>query len=281
MKILILFLGILIGFPAISQTDSLFLYSLNGQTLVFANKLEERGVSVFKILPISLRKATKQDLSMGMDALYYPESDVQGGNARGSKATVIMYQSPVSVQVTQEQLDKITAYIKNLLEPLTVPDVVTIIDDAVGPANQYMLPPLTAGGAPRVSTHPNNTGSYTDWNHWNNQPWNVNHQNNSISFCYLKDAYLEIRWTGYKIEWYTEKRNNHGIAGVSIDGGPETNVDLYKNTTVNSSELVYTWTGTTNAPHTLRIRVTDTKNDAATEKNIIHDYVKVYSKGSN
>lgn len=144
--------------------------------------------------------------------------------------------------------------------PDTIPDpeITYIIDDAILPANNY-----SAG-----------------WYHSANNTWNQNHNNNTASFI-TGNGYLETTFTGTKVEWYTEKRNNHGVAGVSIDGGPEGNVDLYKNTDANGSELVYTSPVLTNTVHKIKIRWTGAKNSASTDPSIIHDYFKVYSTGTS
>jgi hypothetical protein len=87
---------------------------------------------------------------------------------------------------------------------------------------------------------------------------------------------VTLSFVGTRIEWYTEKFKHHGIAAVSIDNGPETNVDLYA-TTGGQQLLVYTSPALTQGAHTFKIRVTGTKNPASTGYYAIHDFVKVYS----
>jgi hypothetical protein len=125
-----------------------------------------------------------------------------------------------------------------------------------------------------------NTPDWSKWTHFKDNAWNADHLNKTASFGYALNSYFTVSWTGYKIEWYAEKRVNHGIAAVSIDGGPEQMIDLYKNTQANGKEVVFTWTATnpTNAAHTIKVRVTGTKNAAATENNISNDYLKIFKR---
>lgn len=276
-KVMLLIFGALVGIPAICQMDTVHIFSASptpmNDTLMFPTDLFKRGVSVVKLLPIKLRKATKVELMMGMDAVYIPETDVQGGNATRSKTIAIVYQHPVSVPVTQAQLDQVSAAIKNILEPVVVPqpDVITDIDNVVAQtANKY-----SAG-----------------WLHYANNTWNANHLNNTISVTYTAGSTLEVTFNGYKCEWWSEPRMNHGIAGLSIDGGPEVEVDLYDKRSDNITAKIWTSPNLTAGVHVLKIRMLNKKNPAwqtdfpvghaqraqAQETNIIHDYVKVFKR---
>jgi hypothetical protein len=81
-------------------------------------------------------------------------------------------------------------------------------------------------------------------------------------------------FNGTKVEWYTETASHLGIAAVSIDGGAETNVDLYSATTI---QQVKVWESTTLTQdvHLVKVRVTGTKNGSSTGNYIGHDYFKV------
>lgn len=278
-KIILLLFGALVGIPAICQTDSMYLYTLGNDSLFFPTELFKKGVVAPGLLNLRLRKAVRQEVAMGMDRAYIPETDVQGGNAPRSKAAVLIYQVPISVQVTQVQLDSISQYIKKITEPPVVqqPDIIQEIDDKPSAAISYMVNATTPFNG--VVNQPD----WTKWVHFENQTWNAPHLANTASFGYVVNGYLQVSWTGYKIEWYPEKRENHGIAAVSVDGGPEVMVDLYKNTKANGNELAFTWPNVTpanptNATHTIRIRVTGQKNAAATEFNVSHDYFKAFKR---
>lgn len=76
-------------------------------------------------------------------------------------------------------------------------------------------------------------------------------------------SYYTVTFTGTQVKLYATKNAHHGIAGVSIDGGTETNVDFYSSS-VQFQSLVYTSPTLSNASHTVRVRVTGSKNASAT-----------------
>lgn len=100
--------------------------------------------------------------------------------------------------------------------------------------------------------------------------------NNTVSFSNAANNTATVTFTGNKVELYTAKAAHHGIVAVSIDNGPETNVDLYAAARQNFV-LVYGSATLTQGTHTIKMRVTGTKNSAATGTYTVLDYVKVYS----
>ncbi len=86
-------------------------------------------------------------------------------------------------------------------------------------------------------------------------------------------AYAQVRFTGTQVKVYTTQDPQHGIQAVSIDGGPETMVDLYASTRANQV-LLYTSPLLPDGPHTLKVRVTGTKNGNASDS-IINDVVRL------
>jgi endoglucanase len=66
----------------------------------------------------------------------------------------------------------------------------------------------------------------------------------------------------------------HGIAAVSVDGGPESDIDLYAATRVDQA-LLFTAPTLVNGTHTVRIRVTGRKNVASTEALVNADRVDI------
>ena len=119
------------------------------------------------------------------------------------------------------------------------------------------------------------------WTHATGQTWTNSFYGTTASYTYVVEASIEISFTGYAVEWYTEKRLNHGIAGVAFpchNHGQESLIDLYKNSSANSNEKVFEHRGLGDGTHTIRIRMTGNKNPAATENNIIHDSIKVFTK---
>lgn len=118
------------------------------------------------------------------------------------------------------------------------------------------------------------TSPGTAWIKINNQPWSQLFHNKTCAYSDQRDALIEYRFTGKKFEWWTEKRVNHGIASLIIDGQPEVLIDLYASTQQNNSQKVYE-KELPQGTYTVRIKVTGTKNSAATETTIIHDCFKI------
>lgn len=263
---------ILIGILSVIPIVAICQTSDTVQLYIHPSKFENKGEAVVKLLNLRLRKVERQRLDMGMDAVYIAETDVQGGNVRKSKCDVLIYQIPMSVEVTEEQKIAIASFIKNLTEPVVIPkpDLVFQVDNIVQPINQY-----SAG-----------------WSHHANNAWNANHHDKTISVTYVAGSTLTVQFTGYKFEWWTEKRMNHGIAGISIDGGPEVKVDLYEKREDNPSMKVYDSPILTDGLHTIKLRMTGEKNPAwqtdypvgnqfrinAQENNILHDKFVTYRK---
>ena len=115
------------------------------------------------------------------------------------------------------------------------------------------------------------------WSHVNNAAWTQGHINKTLSYTYEVNATLTTAFTGNKVEWFAEKRVNHGIVAVSIDGGAETMVDLYENVTTNTSTKVFE-EDLVQGNHTIRLRLTSTPNPLATENNATHDAFKIYTE---
>jgi autotransporter-associated beta strand protein len=72
-----------------------------------------------------------------------------------------------------------------------------------------------------------------------------------------------VQFNGAQIKFYGGLKNNRGIAAVSIDGGPETLIDLYENDGTGDCALVYTSPLLTPGLHTFMVRVTGTKDAAS------------------
>ena len=84
-----------------------------------------------------------------------------------------------------------------------------------------------------------------------------------------------IRANNVRIWLFGAKAPNHGIAAVSVDGGPETLVDLYAPTRSDNELLFSSTVLPAGAAHTLRVRVTGTKNSASTGGYVPADRVEV------
>ena len=85
-----------------------------------------------------------------------------------------------------------------------------------------------------------------------------------------------LRFEGSRVDLYGAKASSHGIAAVSIDGGPATNVDFYAS---SRSDKVLVWVSPSLAAgsHTLEIRVTGTRNAASSGNAVPVDRIDVWA----
>jgi hypothetical protein len=152
-----------------------------------------------KNLEIRLRKAVSYNVLMGFGAVYSPETDVSGGNALNSLAKIITYQVPLSVVVSQVQLDSISNYIKRLTEPATtVPMTSTKVDGALATYSPTWL----------------HKGPSTTWD------------GGTIAYSNAVNSVVSYTFTGKKIEIWAERLATHGVGKVQIDTGPEMTVNF-------------------------------------------------------
>ena len=237
-KLLILLFGTLIGLPAISQT----------QLGEIAKVWKTKRVTVADGFTYRYR------LWAGSD-------------------TAIYYQTGIDTFEVTTTFKKVSS-----TKPPPLPDIISTLDDNTISPGQVYAPGTNAG---------DNVYFAAGWSHMKGQPWNQTtdgvaiHYNKTFSFIDKLDpagSYLEITCVCYRVDWYNEKRENHGIAAVSVDGAAPKDVDLYDPRTDNNSLLVWTSPTMTNATHKIRVSYTGRKNPAATQTNLGHDYFKIYTK---
>lgn len=108
------------------------------------------------------------------------------------------------------------------------------------------------------------TGAYQGDNHWSN----------------VTNASYQVPFNGTQAKLYGARAPWHGIAAVSIDCGPETNVDAYG---AAREDDVLLWSSPVLAagPHTLKVRVTGQKNANSTGTYVTADRVDVMNGGLN
>jgi hypothetical protein len=90
------------------------------------------------------------------------------------------------------------------------------------------------------------------------------------SGCYLgantysqtTNDYYSVNFTGTQVALYASYYSSNGIAGISIDGSTETDVDFY-GPTFSCDQLVWTSPVLTRGNHTLKVRVTGTKDSSS------------------
>ncbi len=105
--------------------------------------------------------------------------------------------------------------------------------------------------------------AYLEDNHWSSD----------------RDSYYKVKFIGNQIKLYGAKANHHGIAAVSIDNGQEIDIDLYS-AERGDNVLIYSSPNLKEGQHTLKVRVTGTKNRKSKGTNITADRVIVFSKDS-
>lgn len=95
-------------------------------------------------------------------------------------------------------------------------------------------------------------------NHWSNVP----------------NAYYQLQFTGTQVNVYGGRAPMHGVAAISVDGGLETSVDTYAATRADN---VLLWSSPTLAAglHTLKVRVTGTRNPSSGNTYITADRVDI------
>jgi hypothetical protein len=106
---------------------------------------------------------------------------------------------------------------------------------------------------------------------WGHSTTSEENYKDTNSYEGAANQYATFTFQGTQIQLYFVKDPIHGIAAVSIDGGPETLVDLY-----NASRRGYQlgWAASNLFPgvnHTVKIRVTGTKNPKATATHVAID----------
>jgi len=106
-------------------------------------------------------------------------------------------------------------------------------------------------------------GAYLNDNHWSGT---------------AGDTYT-VAFSGTRALIYAARAPNQGIAAMSVDGGGETEVDLYA-VSRSDNQFIYGTPTLPSGAHTLKVRVTGRKNPAATNAIVPADRVDIAS-GSN
>src|SRR5262249_45013123 len=92
----------------------------------------------------------------------------------------------------------------------------------------------------------------------------------TVSYTDTTNDTATINFTGTQIRYYALTNYNRGIAAVSIDGGAETNVDLYSPTAAGDV-LVYTSPVVPPGNHTFKVRNTGTHNPSSSGTRVAID----------
>ncbi|GGH91199.1 PKD domain-containing protein [Arthrobacter liuii] len=93
-------------------------------------------------------------------------------------------------------------------------------------------------------------------------------------FANATNASYQVQCSGTQAKIFAEKSSALGIVGVSIDGGAETMVDPYASSR-SEQNLLYTSPTLVSGTHTLKVRITGTKNPSATGTYAAADRVEI------
>jgi beta-galactosidase GanA len=135
-----------------------------------------------------------------------------------------------------------------------------------------------AGGASFTWDDPDPTLQYTGtWSHVANQSYTGGDYKNTESFSNVAGDSVSIPFTGTAVQWITSKTNNHGMADVYLDGTKVTTVD---DSGSASQAVIYSTSGLTNGPHTLKIVVVGTHSSGSTDNFVTIDAINIPTAGS-
>ena len=126
------------------------------------------------------------------------------------------------------------------------------------------------------------SNTYTGtFNHNANLAWTTAYHAQTLSGTSDPTGKVSAAFTGNNIKWYAEKRTNHGIVSIWIDGvqqdsdagtGGTQNYDLYDASTDNLPELIFE-KAITQGNHTIEIRATGTRNGSSTANPFFDEFV--------
>lgn len=108
------------------------------------------------------------------------------------------------------------------------------------------------------------------WGHCTSCNDTATFYNASQSWDNNTNDYVTMQFTGVQFNLYGTTDPRDGIGAVSIDGGPETNLDFYS-ATRTGNVLLWTSPIISNSIHTVKLRVTGTHNTNATDNYLILD----------
>jgi hypothetical protein len=101
--------------------------------------------------------------------------------------------------------------------------------------------------------------------------------NNSEHYDNLANDYATITFTGTQVRVYVGENTTTGYIALSLDGGSETTLDTYANTYDQGNMLIWTSPALSSGTHTLKLRVTGTKDTNANDSYIGIDRVDIIS----
>jgi len=90
----------------------------------------------------------------------------------------------------------------------------------------------------------------------------------TVHWTNTASANATLRFSGTGVTFYSNLAPNHGIAAISIDGGPSQDVDTYGSRSQGYQPL-FTASGLTDTTHTLVVTITGRRSASATDSSWI------------
>src|SRR6266566_1809186 len=134
---------------------------------------------------------------------------------------------------------------------------------------------LNAVSAPEISytyddPDPALQYSGTSWSHVANQSYTGGDYKNTESFSHHAGDSLTVPFSGTAIRWIGSKTGNHGFADVYLDGNKVATVDCSGS---QNQAVLYSNSGLTDGPHTLKIVVDGTHASGSTDNFVSIDAI--------
>jgi hypothetical protein len=102
-----------------------------------------------------------------------------------------------------------------------------------------------------------------------------------VHYSNTTDSYYQVKFNGNRIKLYGTFAPDSGIAGISIDGGAETNVDLYSSARKDNSLMYVSPLLDGRVAHTVKVRVTGNKNAKSDSTYVVADKVVAVKQSTN
>lgn len=221
------------------MTDNYYQMSFNGtQAKVYAAKASGHGIAGISIDGGAETLVDTYASTRADNALIYTSPELSPGQHTVKvRVTGTKNASSSGYTITADRMDVITP--------------VTVNDNTTGTGNnQYQYNTTWSYGA--------QSGAYNNDNHWSS----------------VTNNYYQLSFNGTQAKVFTATASNQGIAAISIDGGTETLVDTYASTR-SDDVLIYTSPVLTAGQHTVKVRVTGTKNASSSANIITADRIDV------
>src|SRR5688572_15926996 len=154
-------------------------------TIMSNVEFTKRGMVEVHEIPYKVRKMTDIQLMMGMDRVYLPRTDAVGGNEKGARTRVLLYQPTINADIQPEELK----LVEDLLLEIEKPGVY-VPTGPVGPPP----PPLddTTKIDGELATYP------SSWTHGPNAP--AGWYRKTIAYGNAEGSTVTYKFYGTKIE---------------------------------------------------------------------------------